>query len=567
MTQVTARWNIAPPLSPEAEAALERFPPVLRRVLYHRGYTTYEAARAFLRAEAPPGTEDPFGLLGMETAVERIAYALTRQQPIAVYGDYDADGVTATALLVEALRALGGQVRPYIPNRFDEGYGLNREALTALHDEGVRLVVTVDCGIRSLEEAEHARRLGLDLIVTDHHLPGEVLPQAVAVINPRQPGDPYPEKDLAGVGLAYKLAQALFARLRPAEERMVEAYLDLVALGTVADLAPLRGENRHLVRRGLYRLRQPRRQGVLSLIRVAGLQPERVTATHIGFMLGPRLNAAGRLDSALAALRLLLARTPTEAGPLAMQLDRQNRARQRLTKAVAEAAERLALAEAETTPWVLCAAHPDFNPGVVGLAAARLVERYYRPALVAQRGETFTRGSARSIPEFHITNALEQCADLLEHYGGHAAAAGFTLRNEHWPAFVERLQTLAAAQLGDLDLRPTLQADAEVSLSELTTQLLDALKWLEPTGYGNPRPRFVARGVRVTAARAVGSEGNHLKLMLTDGRITLEGIAFRQGHWAGRLPSRVDVLFVFEWNEYNGRARPQLNIKDLRPAA
>ncbi len=566
MPPIAPRWHIAPPIPPEAEAALLRFPPVLRPLLYHRGYTTYEDARAFLQAEPPPGTEDPFALRGMASAVERIAHAIAHGEPIAVYGDYDADGVTATALLVEVLQGLGATVRPYIPNRFDEGYGLNNDALTTLREEGVRLVVTVDCGIRSLAEADHARGLGLDLIITDHHLPGPELPRALAVINPKQADDPYPEKELAGVGLAYKLAQGLMQRLRPDAVETVRDHLDLVALGTVADLAPLVGENRHLVRGGLHRLRQPQRQGVFSLIRVAGLKPERLTATHIGFMLGPRLNAAGRLESALAALNLLLARSPAEAGPLALQLDRQNRERQRLTKEVQEAAERLALGEAEEVPLLLFAAHPDFNPGVVGLAASRLVERYYRPALVAQRGPEYTKGSARSIPEFHITQALERCAHLLEHYGGHAAAAGFTLRTERVPEFVACLQAIAAEQLADLDLRPVLKADAEVTLADLTPELLDALRWLEPTGFGNPRPRFVARGLRVLSARAVGSDGSHLKLILGDGTARHEAIAFRQGHWLGHLPPEVDILFTFEWNEYNGRRSPQLNVKDIRPS-
>lgn len=560
------RWHIAPPPPPEAEEALRRFPPVLRTLLYNRGHTTYTTARAFLEAAPPPGSEDPFALRGMEAAVERLNRAIRHNEPIAVYGDYDVDGVTATALLVEALQALGAQVQPYIPNRFDEGYGLNNEALSALHDAGVRVVVTVDCGIRSLDEVAHARGLGMDLIVTDHHVPGSELPPATAVINPKQPGDAYPEKDLAGVGLAYKLAQALVRRLRPQAAKAVQEHLDLVALGTVADLAPLVGENRHLVRSGLHRLRQAQRQGIYSLIRVAGLQPQRLTAAHIGFMLGPRLNAAGRLESALAALNLLLARSPAEAGPLALQLDRQNRERQRLTKEVEQAAERLALGEGDEVPWLLFAAHPGFNPGVVGLAASRLVERYYRPAIVAQQGPEFTRGSCRSIPEFHITQALEQCADLLTHYGGHAAAAGFTVRNEHLPEFIARMQAIAAEQLGALDLRPTLKADAEMRLSDLTPELLSHLRWLEPTGFGNPRPRFVVRGAQVLSARAVGSDGNHLKLILSDGTTRHEAIAFRQGHWLDHLPPEVDILFTFEWNEYNGRRTPQLNIKDIRPS-
>ena len=558
-------WHIAPPPPPEAEEALRRFPPILRRVLYQRGFRTYDEARAFLEARPPEGTQDPFAIRDMDAAVDRLAAAVQRGEPIAVYGDYDVDGVTATALLTQALRHLGATVRPYIPNRFDEGYGLNFGALDTLHAEGVRLVVTVDCGIRSVAEAKHARDLGLDLILSDHHIPGEELPPALAVVNPKRADDTYPEKFLAGVGLAYKIAQALFLRLRPREAETVRDALDLVALGSVADLAPLQGENRALVREGLHRLRRPRRQGLFSLIQVSGLKPERITATHIGFMLGPRLNAAGRLESALAALELLLTDDYMEAGRLAMQLDAQNRERQRQTREVQEKAEELAITGDEV-PLLLFAAHPDFNPGVVGLAASRLVERYYRPAIVGQRGEEFTRASCRSIAEFHITRALEACGDLLEHYGGHAAAAGFTVRNDRLLALLECLHAQAEDALGRLDLRPTLRAEAEVRLRDLNAQVLADFRWLEPTGYGNPRPRFVARGVKVLSARTVGKEGQHLKLILEDDGTRHEAIAFRQGEWLAAMPPAVDILFTYEWNEYNGQRRPQLNIKDLRPA-
>ncbi len=555
------RWQIQPPITPQAEEALSNAAPVLRQLLFNRGYATPQAARAYLRAEAPPGAS-PFNLLGMQAAVERIEFALQRGEQMAVYGDYDADGVTSTALLTHALRALGGAVRPYIPNRFDEGYGLNTDALDSLHSEGVGLVITVDCGIRSPEEVAHARTLGMDVIVSDHHHPGAELPPALAVINPKQPGDPYPDKMLAGVGLAYKLVDALATRhpaLRPAE------YLDLVALGTVADLAPLKDENRALVRAGLERLRAPRRQGLFSLMQLAEVNPRRITAGDIGYRLGPRLNAAGRLDTALAALDLLLTEDVMLAGQLAQQLDTQNRERQRITRQIQEAAERIALEE-NPEALLLFAAHPDFNRGVVGLAASRLVERYYRPAIVAHRDAQHTVGSCRSIPEFHITEALDRCADLLERHGGHAAAAGFTVRNENVPALVARLQEIAAAELGEADLRPKLVADMEIPLSELTPQVLRYLEWMQPTGYGNPAARFVSRDLKVAYSRPVGREGAHLKLRVTDGRVTFDAIAFGQGHWHAEMPARVDLLYTFERNEFNGRTSLQLNVRDLKPA-
>jgi single-stranded-DNA-specific exonuclease len=562
------RWLIPPPLSPQADLALSVFPPLLRQVLFNRGYASAAEASLFLAAQ--PGFDpDPYQLTGLGTAVERIQSAVQRGEPVAIYGDYDVDGVTATALLVQTLQALGGRVRGYIPNRFDEGYGLNVEALEALHAEGVRLVVTVDCGIRSPAEAAHARAIGLDLIITDHHHPGEELPRALAVVDPKQPDDGYPDKDLAGVGVAYKLAQALLAG-GPAggpASLTPEALLDLVALGTVADLAPLTGENRGLVRRGLGAMRQTTRQGLYSLANLAGLDLQGLNAGHIGFVLGPRLNAAGRLDSALAAFELLTTGDVFRAGQLAQQLEIQNRERQALTRQTQEQAGTLALAQ-DPEACLLFAAHPDFNPGVVGLAAARLAESHYRPAVVAAVDQETTRGSCRSIPEFHITDALDQCADLLVRHGGHAAAAGFTVRNENLPELVRRLKDIARAELSGLDLRPTRTADAEVPLSDLKPELLVDLEYLEPTGYGNRGAVFVSRDLKVTSARAVGADSRHLKLAVTDGRVTFDAIAFRQGNWVTekKMPSRVDLLYSFEINEYNGKKTLQLNVQDLKPA-
>ncbi len=557
------RWLIPPPLTREAEAALNAFPPILRQILFNRGYANYDEARAFLEAR-PSFDTNPFQMTGMRPAVERIRRALAQGEAIAIYGDYDVDGVTATALLVDTLTALGGQVRGYIPNRFDEGYGLNKEALSQLKEDGVGLVISVDCGIRSPDEAHHARTIGLDLVITDHHHPLEAaLPPALAVINPKQAGDAYPDKDLAGVGIAYKLAEAL---LEGAHTLRVEDLLDLVALGTVADLAPLVGENRFLVRRGLRQMREKKRQGLLSLAAVASVDIAHVSTTDIGFRLGPRLNASGRLESALASYELLTTKDVFRAGQLAQQLDVQNRERQRLTREIQERAEALALAE-DPQAWLLFAADEDFNSGVVGLAASRLVEAHYRPAIVAQRGPQTTRGSCRSIPEFHITDALDQCVDLLVRHGGHAAAAGFTVENDKLDELVARLKRIARERLSGQDLRPTLRADAEVSLKNVRPDLYEHLKYLEPTGYGNPPAAFVAREVKVKGARAVGAEDKHLKLTLEDEHgVTHDAIGFSLGHLMSRLSARVDILFTYEINEYNGRLTYQLNLKDVKPA-
>ena len=570
MTQDTTfprRWLIQPAIIPETDAALEKFPKILRQILFNRGYPTDAEARAYLNAR-PDFNTDPFQMRDMRSAVDRIQYAIERREPIAIYGDYDVDGVTSTALLVEAFQYMSADVRGYIPNRFEEGYGLNNSALGDLKANGIKLVITVDCGIRSPGEAQHARDLGLDLIISDHHHPADgKLPPALAVINPKQKGDIYPDKDLAGVGIAYKIAQALLENEQQTNVAILSSMLDLVALGTIADLAPLVGENRILVRKGLRQMRETTRQGLFSLAAVADVSLKKINAGHIGFSLGPRLNAAGRLKEALAAFELLITKDPVRAGQLAQELNIQNRERQNITREMQVQAEEIAMRE-DPNAYLLFAAHEEFNSGVIGLAASRLTETHYRPAVVASKGLEETRGSCRSIPEFHITDALDQCADLLVRYGGHAAAAGFTVKNENLSALVGRLKSIAENQLSGKDLHATLTADVEVSLTEMRGELYEkALKYLEPTGYGNPVPTFVARNVKVKNARTVGADARHLKLLLEDeSGWAHDAIGFKLGAWQKKMPPRVDVLFTYEPNEYNGRITYQLNLKDLKPA-
>jgi single-stranded-DNA-specific exonuclease len=569
MQNSSKQWQIATKLTPEAEESLKDFPQPLRQILFNRGYADQTSALNFLSA-SPPANSNPENMLGMKAAVTRLVSAISNGELIAIYGDYDADGVTATALLVQLLSALDAQVEGYIPNRFDEGYGLNNEALDTLKERGASLVVTVDCGVRSIGEVQHAKDQGLDLIISDHHHPGEQLPPALAVINPKQDGDPYPDKNLAGVGIAYKLGIALLEKMRHNGNQLAQAFdetllLDLVALGTVADLAPLTSENRSLVRHGLKVIRQPRRQGLQALIGVCGLLPRRIQASDIGFVLGPRLNAAGRLDSALASFDLLTTKSINEAGYLAQQLDNQNRERQKITRDNQAIAEEIALTE-EPDSMLLFAADPGFNPGIVGLVASRLTEQYYRPAIVANYGETFTRGSCRSIPEFHITDALDQCEELMEHHGGHAAAAGFTVRNENLDELVTRLRAIADEKLSGLDLRPVMHADLEIQLSNLVPEIIDQLEILQPTGYGNPQAVFVSRELKVNDHRLVGRDGSHLKMTVSDGWVTYDAIAFRQGHWHADMPLFVDLMYTFEKNEFNGKENLQLKVRDIKPS-
>jgi single-stranded-DNA-specific exonuclease len=553
------RWQIANRIPEDIERLFLDYHPVQRQLLYNRQVYDLDMAGQFL---SPGGSlYDPFLMLNMNAAVDRILSAIDLNEPIAVYGDYDVDGVTATAILVQVLTKMGANARAYIPNRFEEGYGLNNEALDSLQADGVRLVITVDCGIRSPHEASHAHHLGVDMIISDHHEPTEDLPFAWAVICPKQPGDQYPERNLAGVGLAYKICEALLIR-RPVPDICLEEWLDLVAVGTVADIVPLTGENRSMVRAGLRQLRMCRRQGLFSLMRLAEMKIEAATARDIGFVIGPRLNAAGRLESALASFDLLTTTEIHHAAELAQKLDNQNRERQELTRKMQEQAE--LMADAEEDQNLVIAVHPEFNMGVVGLVASRLTDLHYRPSIVGSQGEEFTRASCRSIPEFHITHALDECADLLVRHGGHAMAAGFTVLNENLPELSQRMRAIAERELSGQDLCPVLRADMEVSLYELQRDVLNCIDEVEPTGLGNPSVLFVSRDLKVSRCKTVGKEGNHLKLTVNEDGLLFDAIAFRQGHWATEMPSRIDLLYAFETNEYNGRVTFQLNVRDIK---
>jgi single-stranded-DNA-specific exonuclease len=566
---VSQRWQLAPIAPDDHLVRFSTYPRPVAQIFYNRGLDDPEKAERFL--DGVSDGENPFGLRGMNEAVTCVREAIRDGAAIAIYGDFDADGVTATALLVETLSALGADVRPYIPHRIDEGYGLHIEALDELADQGVHLVITVDCGVRAIEEVAHAIGRGLKIVITDHHSVGKSLPNASALINPRQSGCGYPFKELAGVGIAFKLAQALLRSHRqvpiaPVDIGLAEEdLLDLVALGTVADLAPLIDENRTLVQKGLVKLNEGQRPGLISLIQRSGLKMGQVGAADIGFGLGPRINAAGRLADAKTAYQLLMAQYPGEADKLADELNELNQLRQRVTAEMQDRARELALKDGEDVV-LLFAAAPDFLEGVVGLAAGRLCEEHYRPSVVVSVGEPTSRGSARSISEFHITEALDQCSDLLVRYGGHAAAAGFTVCNENLTELEQRLKALASEALVDQTLQPTLPIDAQVGLGELDHRLYEWLTRLEPFGYANPAPVFMTRRLRVVEARAVGAKRSHLKLYLSDGRTRWDAIAFRQAHWLDSLPDYIDVAYHLELNQWNGRERLQLNVQDLRPA-
>jgi single-stranded-DNA-specific exonuclease len=559
------QWQVRPPAPPEVIEALGG-EAILATLLYQRNLHTPEEVSHFLSDTYPAGLHDPFLMKGMSAASARIARAIVEEEPMAVYGDFDVDGVTAVTLLVQTIAAMGGNVRPYIPHREREGYGLNVGAIEQLAAEGVRLLVTVDCGISNVEEVERAQSLGMEVIVTDHHTPPAQLPRALAIVNPKQPDCAYPYKQLVGVGIAFKLVQSLHHQgLRlPLRGRDL---LDLVALGTVADLGPLTGENRVLVRVGLEALNLQQRPGVRELTSVAGLRD--IDTTGIGFGLAPRLNAAGRVDDAWLALELLLTTDETVAARLAQELNQANRYRQELTEEVQKAVK----AEAETTGKHTCRIvmidGEHYPAGVVGLVAGRLVEEWHRPVLLLERGPVESRGSARSIAGFNIIQAMTTCRDLFVRFGGHSRAAGFTIETGRLAELEHRLLDLAEHTLPDHLLIPTLSIDAEVELPDITWDLYHHLASLEPFGEGNPQPLLMSRGVEARDVRTVGARGQHLKLRLSaDGHRSEDAIAFGLGHLAEPLRKYpwIDVAYTLELNTWNGYHTLQFRVRDFRRA-
>ncbi len=562
------RWVLRDSAPPELATRLKRSQ-VMATLLYQRDLHDPQDIADFLAADYRTGLHDPFLMHGMAEASDRIVQAIARREPMAVYGDFDTDGVTAVTLLQQAITAMGGTIRPYIPHRTREGYGLNNLAIEQLAANGVRLLITVDCGISNVDEVARAHALGLDVIVTDHHHPPPTLPPALAVVNPKQPGCAYPYKQLVGVGIAFKLVQALVKRGVKLQGLRGRDLLDVVALGTVTDMGPLTGENRVLVKAGLDAIKTTARPGLQALIEVAGLTPDHVDSAAIGFMLGPRINAAGRLDDAVRAYELLLSDDLATARSLARELNEANRQRQELTRTVQAAAREQAVEMGKDQQRIVVLDGAGYPAGIVGLVAGKLAEEWSRPVLLIERSQHESRGSARSVPGFNIIEALTSCKDLFVRFGGHSMAAGFTIVNEHIPELERRLQDLALTQLTDEMLAPTLLIDAAVALSELNWELFHELAQLEPFGQANPQPVLMSRRVQVQGVWPKGNEGQHLRLLIgQEGIRPLEAIAFRLGHLAEPLRKHpwIDIAYTLEERVWNGERSLQLNIKDLRRA-
>jgi len=507
--------------------------PLIARILAARGYATADMAD-FLAARVADGGPP---MTDLDRAVARLRRALAARERIVVYGDYDVDGIAGSAVLVRAFRQLGVVVSAYIPDRYEEGYGLNAQAIRKLAADGTKVVVSVDCGITAVREAELARELGIDLIVTDHHHPPAELPKAFALVNPRRPGDPSRDKDLAGAGVALALARALLGELGFALRQ--DELLQLAALATVADVVPLQGANRGLVRRGLDALNRAPLLGVRALAERAGVKIGHVNASDIGYVLGPRLNAAGRIADAEEALRLLLTEDAEEAKTLADTLEMRNSERQELTRQVVKAARERAGDRPDA--WATVVADPDWPAGIVGLAASRLVEDLGRPAVVIAISGDEGKGSCRSIAAIHIAEALDECDDLLIKHGGHAMAAGFSVARDLIPAFIERLDAVVRRRLDGVRPVPTLRVDAEIEPEALSARLALELADLEPCGAGNPRPHLLVRNVRVYGIKQVGADSDHLRCKITLGRFTFDAMAFRRGDHAEAM---TDAGFV-----------------------
>jgi single-stranded-DNA-specific exonuclease len=553
-------WDVAPAPPPAALASLAPASPLLARLLWNRGVRDAATAQAFLAPLAQPLGE-PTRMAGVTAAVERLRGALRRGERIALHGDYDVDGVAATAVLAETLERLGARPIVHIPHRVRDGYGLSAAAVRSLGEAGARVIVTVDCGITANAEVALATELGIDVVVTDHHHVPTHLPAAHAVLNPRQSNCDYAFRELSGVGVAYVLARALLEDGLPSAvaEASAAALLDLVALGTIADLVPLIGENRVLVARGLRALQALRRPGVAALMEVAGVRPDGLSAQRAAFTLIPRLNAAGRMGEASSAYALLTAADRATADPLAAALNAANRERQ---QAVGAGEARAREAADPTAPAIVVAG--EYPLGVAGLIAGRLVEETGCPAIVLERGAEYCKGSARGPHAFHLAEALAACSDLLVKYGGHAQAAGLTLRTSHLAAFEERFRALASTALGPQRSDVRLAIDGQVSLREFNWDALQVLRALEPCGMGNGRPLFLTHRVELREARPLGETG--VALRLREGGQTMRASAFRLGD---RLPppgSLVSVVYEVEWRVSGEQGWGELSVRDVQPA-
>ncbi|SMQ83159.1 single-stranded-DNA-specific exonuclease [Bacillus sp. OV166] len=533
--------------------------PLVASLLVNRGFNTVESARYFLFGKEE--FHDPFLLTGMDIAVTRIREAIENQEPILIFGDYDADGVSSTSVLMITLRDLGANVQFYIPNRFTEGYGPNEAAFRSAAENGINLIITVDTGISATYEASVAKELGMDLIITDHHEPGPVLPEALAIIHPKLPDSTYPFRELAGVGVAFKLAHALYGEVP-------EHLLEIAVIGTIADLVSLKDENRLIAKKGLEKLKTTNNIGLRAILKLAGVDPMSINEETIGFTLAPRINAVGRLEDADLAVQLILTNDPFEAESLASEMDALNKSRQSIVNSITtEAMEEVEKNFPIESNKVLVIGKEGWNAGVIGIVASRLVEKYYRPTIVLNfdPDKGVAKGSARSIAGFDLFKNLSTCRDILPHFGGHPMAAGMTLNLENVAELRTRLNLLADAQLTHEDLIPVTYLDEEIKLQHVNLSSLDEMSLLAPFGMDNPKPKVLINNVDITNIRKIGSEQNHLKVLVNESGANLDGVGFGLGPLVDHISpaSKISLIGELSVNEWNNMRKPQIFIHDI----
>ncbi|MFH1687570.1 MAG: single-stranded-DNA-specific exonuclease RecJ [bacterium] len=565
-----AQWVL--PTKPDLEtvaelAAAARLPMSAVKILVNRGHDTPEKIQEFLDPKLS-NLRDPFEMYGMRRAVDRIIKAFFANEKVIIYGDYDVDGITATSLLYMVLNKLGGQVSYYLPNRLTEGYGLSKVGIDLAHASGVTLIITVDTGITAVAEIEYARSLGMEVIVTDHHEQGETVPNACAVVNPKQNDCAYSD-ELSGVGVAFKVAQAIYQSLNQ-DERELEEHLDLVALGTAADIVPLIGENRVFTHFGIRQIARTTKPGLKSLTFVSGLMGKEISTGQVVFILAPRINALGRLGDAGEAIRLLSTRDERQAAEIARKLDDENKRRKEidtatLREALAQIDERVDLDHDRA----IVLAGEGWHQGVIGIVASRLVERFHLPTIMISINDGEGKGSARSIPGFHLCEALKQCEDLLIKYGGHKYAAGLSIKAENIEEFRERFKEVSRQDLSNDDVTAKLNIDLEIELTDIDDAFMQALESFAPFGPMNMRPVFLTRNCEV-AGQPYTVGKNHLKMRVRKGDAVFDLIGFGFGDWARQISADgclIDIVYVVEYNTWNDVTRKQIRLKDLKLTA
>ncbi|MBQ6518682.1 MAG: single-stranded-DNA-specific exonuclease RecJ [Anaerolineaceae bacterium] len=555
-------WNTYSALNQEEFDPIKKYGRLLAKLLFVRGLKTEKEADNYLRSIG--FVHSPFLMRNMKQAIFQIHETLSNKKRIAVYGDYDADGVTASAILLNMLREAGANVVSYIPDRFLEGYGLNKAAVKKLKEQNVDLVITVDCGIRSVEEVEYAKSLGLKIIITDHHEPAEILPDADFILSPKQEGDDYPDKNLAGCGIALKIAEAMNLEYPYLNINMDELIM-IASIGTVADIVPLHDENRSLVKKGLELFSQTKSDYIAAMGDQAGFDPSTVTSGLISFTIAPRINAAGRMSHANTALKLLMSEDFEEASGYAKTIEELNTERQKITSEIQAMAEESV--DKFGVPAVICVKDKNFNSGVVGLAASKLTEKYNRPSFVGFDNGQEVRISGRSIPEFNMISAMDAISDVFIKYGGHKMAAGATVPTAAWNEFVERINKEAVKHIDFSAIQPLLNADMILPPALVCTRLIDTISLLEPFGAENPEPLFEIRGLKVIEKKIIGSTKQHLKMKVTgDGLHPTDALYFYGAVFADQVPEYIDLICSIEKNTWHGNDSIQLNIRDIRDA-